>query len=482
MIEVLKKALSYMPPAEMAQLEKAYEYANCGHFCQTRASGEPYLNHCVSVALNLAELKLDSATIAAALLHDILEDTLVTEFELRKEFGDEVVNLVQGVTKINSYQFKNVDNITKQAENWRKMLLAVIKDIRVILIKLADRLHNMRTIKYLAPDKQKEIANESMSLYAPFAHRLGINKWKSELEDLSFEVLMPLQYNAIKEQWDRRAASSLSKLSAIEAQISQEFKALNIPFKISARPKNLYGIYKKMERQRKPFSAIEDLFGVRIITDTVEHCYALLGIINADSKLVEGSFTDYISAPKNNMYQSLHLTTISEDGVIVEIQIRTEEMDRRAEYGIAAHWRYKQGGSSIEEQSVEKQLDWLKQILRWQQEMTDSKEFMSALRTECKFEQIYVFTPKNMVIKLPEGASTIDFAYAVHSDVGNTCMGAKVNGKMVQLNHVLKTGDICEILTRKNAKPNANWLEFAITASARHRIRKYLRERGVVIK
>lgn len=472
-----------MPESEMALIEKAFEYAHCGHHYQTRASGEPYLTHCVCVALNLAELRLDNATIAAALLHDILEDTLVTEFELREEFGQEVVNLVQGVTKINKYKFKNTDNLTKQAENWRKMLLAVVKDIRVILIKLADRLHNMRTIKYLSPEKQKEIANESMTLYAPFAHRLGINKWKGELEDLSFEVLMPVQYNTIKQQWDRRAESDLAKLSTIENKITQSLKSSQIPFKISARPKNLYGIYKKMERQKKPFSGIEDLFGIRVITDTVEHCYGLLGIINSTQHLKDGSFTDYITVPKNNMYQSLHVTIISDEGIIVEVQIRTQEMDHRAEYGIAAHWRYKQkcdvgGESTSEERPIEEQLDWLKRILKWQEEedVTDSKEFMSALKTECKFEQIYVFTPHNKVIKLPEGATTVDFAYAVHSDIGDTCVGAKVNGKMVQIHYVLKSGDVCEILTRKNTGPNSNWLDFVVTANARYRIRRYLRE------
>ncbi|MDR1194875.1 MAG: RelA/SpoT family protein [Endomicrobium sp.] len=477
----LKQVLVYLQKEDLALIEKAYEYASYAHSYQLRASGEPYLVHCVSVAKNLAELKIDPATITAALLHDILEDTLVTEHELIKEFGEEVVSLVKGVTKLNKYQFQ--DNITEQAENWRKMLLAVVKDIRVIIIKLADRLHNMRTIKFLAPDKQKSISQESLTLYAPFAHRLGIYKWKSELEDLAFEILHPQQYNTIRTQWQKRAESNTENLKEVEEQLKEKLAGTKFPCRISARPKNLYGIYKKMERQNKPFSAIEDLFGLRIITDTVENCYAILSIINSNFKLVEGSFTDYINLPKSNMYQSLHMTIISDKGVIVETQVRTEEMHSRAEYGIAAHWRYKkrvEAIKSIKEDAkdsvTEDRLDWLKKFLEWQRETTDSKEFLTTLKTECDFEQIFVFTPKKKVIKLPYGATALDFAYAVHSDIGDTCMGAKVNDKMVPIDTKLKTGDVCEILVRKNIKPSKNWLEFAITAQARSRIRRYLRE------
>lgn len=478
----LMQSLPYLNKDDAALIDKAYEYASYAHSYQIRASGDPYLVHCVSVAKNLAELKIDPATIAAALLHDILEDTLVTEQELIKEFGEEVVSLVKGVTKLNKYQFH--DNITEQAENWRKMLLAVVKDIRVIIIKLADRLHNMRTIKFLTLDKQKSISQESLTLYAPFAHRLGIYKWKSELEDWAFEVLYPSQYNMIKTQWQRRAESNTENLQKVQEQIKDNLKDSGISFRISARPKNLYGIYRKMERQNKPFSAIEDLFGLRIITDTVENCYAILSVINSSFKLVEGSFTDYITLPKSNMYQSLHITIISDRNVIVETQIRTEEMHEHAEYGVAAHWRYKKkvegnAKNSKDENKknlTEDRLDWLKKFLEWQRETTDSGEFLTTLKTECDFEQIFVFTPKKKVIKLPYGATALDFAYAVHSDIGDTCMGAKVNGKMVPIDTKLKTGDICEILVRKNIKPSKNWLEFAITAQARSRIRRYLRE------
>jgi len=482
-MENLKNLLTYLPPEDMALIEKAYFYASCAHSYQIRASGDPYLTHLESVSANLAELKIDGATIAAALLHDILEDTLVTEQEITKEFGEEVVNLVKGVTKLNKYQFD--DNITAQAENWRKMLLAVVKDIRVIIIKLADRLHNMRTLRYLSPDKQKRIANESLTLYAPFAHRLGIYKWKNELEDIAFETLQPAEYNMIKMQWEKRAESNTENLKDVENLIKEKLAPSGIPFRISARPKNLYGIYKKMERQSKPFSQIEDLFGLRVITDTIEHCYSILSIINSSFKLVEGSFTDYINVPKANMYQSLHLTVISDKNVMVETQIRTEEMHQRAEYGVAAHWRYKRNVESCEGHApkednknalAEDRLDWLKQFLEWQRETTDSSEFLNSLKTECNFEQVFVFTPKKKVIKLPLGATTLDFAYAVHSDIGDTFMGAKVNGKMATIDTKLKTGDVCEILVRKNIKPSQNWLQFAITAQARARIRKFLRE------
>ncbi|MCL2334963.1 MAG: RelA/SpoT family protein [Endomicrobia bacterium] len=482
-METLKKLLTYLPQEDMALIEKAYFYASCAHSYQVRASGDPYLTHLESVSANLAELKIDGATITAALLHDILEDTLVTEQDLLNEFGEEVLSLVQGVTKLNKYQFD--DNITAQAENWRKMLLAVVKDIRVIIIKLADRLHNMRTLKYLSPDKQKSIASESLTLYAPFAHRLGIYKWKSELEDLAFETLQPVEYNKIKTQWEKRAESNIENLKEVEEQLKEKLAPSAIPLRISARPKNLYGIYKKMERQNKPFSAIEDLFGMRVITDTIEHCYAILSVLNSSFKLVEGSFTDYINVPKANMYQSLHMTVISDKNVMVETQIRTEEMHQRAEYGVAAHWRYKRkvescAGNAPKEDTkdapAEDRLDWLKQFLEWQRETTDSSEFLNSLKTECNFEQIFVFTPQKKVIKLPLGATTLDFAYAVHSDIGDTFMGAKVNGKMATIDTKLKTGDVCEILVRKNIRPRQDWLKFAITAQARSKIRKYLRE------
>jgi len=480
MIEELKKLVKqYLPNEDLSLLEKAFEFASNAHYCQTRASGEPYIVHCFNTAKILTELKLDIPTLCAALLHDILEDTLVVREELKEEFGEEVTTLVEGVTKINSYKFN--DNITEQAENWRKMLLAVVKDTRVIIIKLADRLHNMRTIKYLSPDKQKEISLETLSLYTPFAHRLGIYKWKNELEDLIFEVLYPNKYNEIKAKWQAKAGSNVSNLESVKTKILDTLKPLNIKFRITSRPKNLYGIYRKMQRQEKPFSAIQDLFGMRVITDTKEHCYEILSEIQSNFKVVENSFTDYIAVPKANMYQSLHIT-INDNDMIVEIQIRTEEMHRRAEYGIAAHWRYKESfnkNSSSKKQNdieLEEHLEFIKHILESQKDVNDSNEFLTAIKTECNFDQIYVSTPKGDPIKLPEGATALDFAYAVHSDIGDKCMGVKVNGKMVPLDYKLKSGQICEVLVRKNIKPSKNWLSIVITAQARSRIRKYLRE------
>ncbi len=481
MIEELKKLVKqYLPNEDLSLLEKAFSYASNAHYCQTRASGEPYIIHCFNTAKILTELKLDIPTLCAALLHDVLEDTLVVREELKEEFGEEITTLVEGVTKINSYKFN--DNITEQAENWRKMLLAVVKDTRVIIIKLADRLHNMRTIKYLSPDKQKEISLETLSLYTPFAHRLGIYKWKNELEDLIFEVLYPNKYNEIKSKWQLRAESNVSNLESVKNKIIETLKPLNIKFRITSRPKNLYGIYRKMQRQEKPFSAIQDLFGMRVITDTKEHCYEILSEIQSNFKIIENSFTDYIAVPKANMYQSLHITITTDNDMVIEIQIRTEEMHRRAEYGIAAHWRYKESfnkNSSLKKQNdieMEEHLEFIKHILESQKDVNDSNEFLTAIKTECTFDQIYVSTPKGDPIKLPDGATALDFAYAVHSDIGDKCMGVKVNGKLVSLDYKLKTGQICEALVRKNIRPSKNWLSIVITAQAKSRIRKYLRE------
>ncbi len=479
--ELINLIKEYSPNANFALVEKAYHYAENAHYFQQRASGEPYIVHCYNTAKILTELKLDEATICAALLHDVLEDTLVAGEELKEEFGEEITTLVEGVTKINSYKFS--DNITAQAENWRKMLLAVVKDTRVIIIKLADRLHNMRTIRYLSPDKQKEISIETLTLYTPFAHRLGIYKWKSELEDLIFEVLQPAKYKEIRAKWEARSESNLKNLELVQNQIKQRVENMKIPYRILARPKNLYGIYKKMQRQEKPFSAIQDLFGMRIITDTQEHCYAILSEIQTNFKTLEGSFTDYIAVPKANMYQSLHITIVSDTGVIVEVQIRTEDMHRRAEYGIAAHWRYKaafekNGAAKLKQTDInmEHHLEFIKHILESQKDVHDSNEFLAAIKTECNFDQIYVSTPKGDAIKLPDGATALDFAYAVHSDIGDRCMGVKVDGKMVSLDYKLKTGQRCEALVRKNIRPSENWLKIAITAQAKSRIRKYLRE------
>jgi len=475
MINELKKLVTeYMPNADLELLEKAYNFASSAHYCQVRATGEPYFNHCCNVAKILTELKLDIPTLCAALLHDILEDTLVVSEELKQEFGEEITALVEGVTKISSYKFN--DKLTAQAENWRKMLFAIVKDARVIIIKLADRLHNMRTLKSLSPDKQKKIALETLTLYTPFAHRLGIYNWKNELEDLTFEILEPDKYNEIKSKWKARSVKNIEYLNFLEKEITKKLESAKIPFRLSSRPKNLYGIYRKMQRQQKPFSAIQDLFGMRIITDTQEHCYQILSIVQTDFKIVENSFTDYITVPKANLYQSLHITVASESDVVVEIQIRTEEMHKKAEYGIAAHWRYKDQFNKTTDHSkdidLEKHLEFIKHIL----ETKGSEEFLSDLKTECNFEQIYVSTPKGKIIRLPDGATALDFAYAVHTDIGNTCMGVKVNGKMVPLNYKLISGQTCEALVRKNIKPSEHWLTFVVTYQAKYRIKKFLKE------
>lgn len=476
--ELVTRIHEYLPDADLSLLEKAYDFSSKAHAGQTRASGEPFFSHCTAAAAILTDLRLDVSTITAALLHDVLEDTPVTRQTLAVEFGEEITQMVEGLTKISSYHFPDAE--IAQAENWRKMLLAVTKDIRVILIKFADRLHNLRTLQYLSPERQEKIATESLYLYAPFAQRLGIYRWKSEYEDISFKVLLPDVYNRLHEEWERRRESDTRNLEIWKKALEEKLAPAEIPFRLSARPKSLYGIYKKMERQHKDFSGIQDLIGLRLVTDTVADCYALLGLVHSQFNPVPETFTDYIALPKMNMYQSLHTTIFGPNELIAEIQIRTEEMHRRAEYGIAAHWRYKEKGdtrtgNAHTAEEIEEKLDWLKQILEWQQELKDSREFLAAFKAECRFEQIFVFTPNGRVIKLPGDATPVDFAYAVHSDIGTHCYGAKVGNKLVPLDYKLKTGEICEILVRKNNHPSKHWLEFVITARARSKIRKYLR-------
>lgn len=478
---LIDKVRSYLPDENCLPIEQAYTYSLRAHAGQVRASGESYFTHAYAVATVLTEIRMDVPTIAAALLHDVLEDTQTSSGDIRSVFGDEIASLVEGVTKISSYHC--LDQEMAAAENWRKMLLAITRDIRVILVKFADRLHNMRTIEYLPADKQRRIATETLILYAPFAQRLGVYRWKSELEDLSFAVLHPDEYRRLRLAWEMRQESSIQQLEEWKHRLTEVILPCGMPFRLSARPKSLYGIWKKMERQAKPLSDIQDLIGLRLITDTVEHCYAMLGTVHTAFRPVPGTFTDYIHMPKINMYQSLHTTLQGDHDVCAEIQIRTEEMHRRCEFGIAAHWRYKEhrphpslGATGSKE--IDGKLDWLKQVLEWQDELRDPREFLMALRTECTFDQVFVFTPKGKVMVLPAGATPIDFAYAVHTDIGDHCFGAKIDGKMVTLDHILQTGCTCEVLTRKNAHPSKHWLDFAITAQARAKIRRYLREQG----
>lgn len=466
----------YAPQGNPELIAKAFHFSKKAHDLQQRASKEPYFTHCLAVAEILTDFRLDTATICAGLLHDVLEDTKTNYADLEREFSTEIAALVDGVTKIAHLQTENLDEI--HATNWRKMLFAMAKDVRIVLIKLADRLHNMRTIRHLKPENQERIAKETVSLYAPIAERLGMFTIKSELEDHAFAVLDGAAFQNIAKEIEKNIAGRKSYLEQIAGAIEDRLKRLNLPCRIASRPKHLYSIYQKMQRQNKQLPEIEDALGLRIITDTIANCYAILGEAQAVFKPVPGSFTDYISHPKPNLYQSLHTTIYGPGDKIVEIQIRTEEMHKRCEYGIAAHWKYKMKGAekNAGEPELEAHLNWLRECLQWLQDLKNPEEFMESLKIELKTYQIFVLTPKKDVKALPEDATPVDFAYAIHTDIGNHCFGAKVNGKMLKLDGKLKSGDVCEILTRKNAKPNKEWLTFVKTARARSRIRRALRE------
>ncbi|MBI4052176.1 MAG: bifunctional (p)ppGpp synthetase/guanosine-3',5'-bis(diphosphate) 3'-pyrophosphohydrolase [Elusimicrobia bacterium] len=477
--EIAERFKSYAPHVDAALLEKAYQFSEKAHTNQNRASGEHYFVHCEAVANTLVEFKLDLPTIAAGLLHDVLEDTPIKAEALEQEFGKEITQLVQGVTKIDALQFSSQDQA--QAENWRKMLLATAQDIRVILIKLADRLHNMKTLNFLDRNHQVRIAQETVSLYAPLAHRLGMFELKSELEDLAFQYLNPEEYQELNRKIQVRQAGRETALESFKGALEEHLKSSGISYRLLSRTKSLYSIYEKMKRQDKPFEEIQDALGVRIIADTVANCYALLGIVHAAFKPVAGSFTDYISIPKMNLYQSLHTTVVAASGDITEVQIRTEEMHRTSEYGIAAHWKYKSGEKDKEKEDphLEEKLNWLRQWIEWLQDLKSPREFLESLKTDLELNQVFVFTPQGDVKALPAGATPIDFAYAVHTDIGHTCVGAKVNNKMVKLDYVLKSGDVCEILTKKASTPKKDWLLVVKTARARSKIRHHLREKGL---
>ncbi len=478
--ELVARFSTYSPHVDTALLAKAYDYSVRAHADQERASGEHYFVHCDAVASSLVEWKMDLPTICAGLLHDVLEDTPTTPEALRAEFGEEIAKMVQGLTKLDHLRYSSSTQDELQAENWRKMLLATAQDIRVIVIKLADRLHNMRTLHFLPPEKQQRIAQETLSLYAPLAHRLGMFRLKSELEDLAFKHLFAKEYLALEEKVSAKLAARELTLAQFKEAVEKALAAhAHIPHRILARSKSLYSIYQKMLRQNKPFEEIQDALGVRIITDTVANCYALLGIVHTQFKPVAGTFTDYISIPKMNLYQSLHTTVMGPGGELVEIQIRTEEMHRTAEYGIAAHWRYKTG-EQARDAHLEEKLNWLRQWIEWLQDLKSPREFLDSLKTDLELNQVFVFTPAGDVKALPAGATPLDFAYAVHTEIGNTCVGAMVNNKMVKLDHPLKSGDICKILTKKGSTPKKDWLLFVKTARARSKIRHYLREKGIV--
>jgi len=472
--ELLKKFREYSSQ-DTTLLEYAWNYSSEAHQEQRRASGEKYFVHCAAVAEILVDYKMDLETIAASLLHDVLEDTDVTDETFKKEFGEEIYNLVAGVTKIEALNFSSRD--VAQAENWRKMILATARDIRVIIIKLADRLHNMRTLNYLPREKQLAISSETLSLYAPLAQRLGIFSLKSELEDLSFKYLFPEEYQSLLAKVQLRYAKREQLLEDFKKDLQKHLDQTQVPHRVLSRAKNLYSIYRKMNTQHKPFEEIQDTLAVRIITDSVLNCYALLGLVHSVFKPVAGSFTDYIAVPKMNLYQSLHTSVIAPSGEIIEIQIRTEDMHRTAEYGIAAHWRYKLG-EKLPDKHLDEKLNWLRQWIEWLQDLSSPREFIESFKTDLELPQIFVFTPKGEVKPLNVDSTPIDFAYSIHTEIGNTCVGARVNGKMVRLDYHLKSGDICDIITRRNSTPKKDWLTMVKTAAARGHIRKYLRETG----
>ncbi|MDI6900180.1 MAG: bifunctional (p)ppGpp synthetase/guanosine-3',5'-bis(diphosphate) 3'-pyrophosphohydrolase [Anaerosomatales bacterium] len=460
---------TYNPLADISGLEDAYRFALEKHAGQTRLSGEPYVNHPVEVAMILAGLNLDTATLQAALLHDVVEDSGVTLKELRERFGVEVAQLVDGVTKLGRIKFSSVAEA--QSQNLRKMLIAMAKDIRVILIKLADRLHNMRTLSALPAEKRREKAIETMEIYAPLAHRLGISSMKWELEDLAFYYLEPRRFHQVQKMVAESRAARESYLGQVIEQLSTELEAIGISSEISGRPKHLYSIYQKMTQRGKDFSEIYDLIALRVIVSSVKDCYGALGTVHSIWKPVPGRFKDYVAMPKFNMYQSLHTTVIGPAGRPLEIQIRTEEMHRTAEYGIAAHWRYKEGSRADE--SFDERLAWLRQMLEWQTELKDPREFMEALKIDLFEDEVFVFTPKGDVVSLRRGSTPIDFAYAIHTEVGHHCVGAKVNGSIVSLGYELQMGDRVEILTNKNSWPSRDWLSIVKTSSARSKIRSH---------
>ena len=460
---------TYNPMADVSGLEEAYRFALEKHAGQARKSGEPFINHPVEVCLILAGLNLDTATLQAALLHDVVEDSGVTLKEMRERFGPEVAALVDGVTKLGRIKFDSFAEA--QSQNLRKMLIAMAKDIRVIMIKLADRLHNMRTLAALDADKRRQKAIETMEIYAPLAHRLGISSIKWELEDLAFYYLEPRKFQQIQKMVAESRSAREAYLEQVIHQLSEELEAIGVRSDISGRPKHLYSIYQKMTQRGKDFSEIYDLIALRVIVDSVKDVYGALGTVHSIWKPVPGRFKDYVAMPKFNMYQSLHTTVIGPAGRPLEIQIRTEEMHRTAEYGIAAHWRYKEGGRADE--SFDERLAWLRQMLEWQTELKDPREFMEALKIDLFEDEVFVFTPKGDVQSLRRGSTPIDFAYAIHTEVGHHCVGAKVNGSIVPLGYELQMGDRVEILTNKSSGPSSDWMNIVKTSSARSKIRSY---------
>ena len=478
--ELISSVKKYHPSADISMIEKAYTIARDAHEGQVRKSGEPYIIHPLCVAIILADLELDKETIVAGILHDVVEDTVMSNEEIRKEFSAEVELLVDGVTKLGQLSYSH-DKVDEQAENLRKMFLAMAKDIRVILIKLADRLHNMRTLQYMKPEKQKEKARETMDIYAPLAQRLGISKVKIELDDLSLKYLQPDVYYSLVEQISDKKSAREQFIQQIVAEVREHINSSGIKARVDGRVKHFFSIYKKMVNQDKTLDQIYDLFAVRILVDNVQDCYAALGSMHEMYKPIPGRFKDYIAMPKPNMYQSLHTTLIGPNGTPFEIQIRTYEMHKTAEYGIAAHWKYKESGGSKEknvENRAEAKLTWLRQILEWQKDESDNKEFMNLLKSDLDLfsESVYCFTPSGDVKNLPNGSTPIDFAYSIHSAVGNKMIGARVNGKLVPIDYRIQNGDRIEVLTSQNSKgPSRDWLSIVKSTQARNKINQWFK-------
>ena len=476
--EVIAKRKAHSRRVDSKLILRAYNYAVKYHGDQCRKSGEPYIIHPLNVAYILAEMGLDDSSICAALLHDVVEDTEVTDNDLRKEFGNEIADMVAGVTKLKLIQFASAEE--QQAENYRKMFLAMGKDIRVILIKLADRLHNMRTLKHLRRDRQIAIAKETMDLYAPLANRLGLYSLKWELEDLGFKYTNPEEYHELVEGIDKKREERLKFIEKIMSDIRVELKKQKIDAEVTGRAKHLYSIYRKMKRDNKTLDQIYDLFALRILVNSVKDCYAALGVVHELYSPMPGRFKDYIAVPKPNMYQSIHTTLLGEKGTPFEVQIRTWEMHKIAEYGIAAHWAYKEASYFGKKQTVkveEDKLAWLRETLEWQKEMQDPQEFLNTLKTELFEDEVYVFTPKGAIKVLPRGATPIDFAYAIHAEIGHHMTGCKINSKMMPIITPLQSGDIIEIITSDNSKgPSRDWLKFVKSTSAKNKIQSWFKK------
>jgi len=478
--DLLRTMRESRPGDDLELVRRAYEFSQTHHAGQSRASGEPYLVHPLEVALVLADMKMDPVAIAAGLLHDSVEDTSVTIVDIRKEFGEQVAHIVEGVTKISKIDF--VTHEEQQAENLRKMMLAMVDDIRVVLIKLADRLHNMRTLEHLPAERQEKISRETLDIYAPIAHRLGMGKIRGELEDLGFRYLDPISYRQVSEAVEARRKEGEQFLTRVQEFLREKLKDAGITARVENRIKRVYSIHKKLQRQHIGVEQVYDLFAMRVITQSLQDCYGVLGIVHNIWRPVPGRIKDFIAMPRPNFYQSLHTSVITEEGTSFEIQIRTEEMHRMAEEGIAAHWKYKDGAVSARD---EQRLAWLRQVVEWQRDVSDPNEFLSTLKIDLYPEEVYTFTPKGRVVVLPRDSTPLDFAYSIHTEVGHTCVGAKINGRMVPLRHKLHSGDIVEILTQPGHTPSRDWLSVVKSSRARNKIKHWLnlhqRERAIEI-